>query len=68
MRYPGQKSCCFKCPKRTATCHGNCPDYALEDLENKKRLEKEVKEIRSREAAHTPAFQRRAREYIMSKK
>lgn len=64
----GKNSCCFGCQKRTATCHGNCPDYALEVEENKIRLEKEVKEIQNREAAHTPAFERRTREYIMSKK
>lgn len=68
MRYPGEKSCCFECPKRTATCHGNCPSYALEVEKNKIRLEKEVKEIQSREAAHTPAFQRRAREFLNNQK
>ena len=31
--------CCFGCvaPKRTATCHATCPDYAAEEAANRER-------------------------------
>lgn len=64
MRIHGTKSCCYKCPKRTQNCHGNCPDYAAEVAENKTRLEERRKDRQNREALHTPAFQRRAREFL----
>jgi hypothetical protein len=36
--------------------------------ENKKKLEERRKDLQSREANHTPAFQRRAREYLNNHK
>ena len=37
--------CCNGCvpPKRTPTCHSDCPDYIREDTENKARLEADYK-------------------------
>lgn len=64
----GKKSCCYKCKKRTATCHGTCPDYAEELRENERRLLLAKKDRESREALHTPAFQRRAREFLNNQK
>ena len=64
MRPQGKKSCCYKCPKRTRICHGDCPDYADEVAEDKERLEEVKKEIQNKEAVHSPAFQRRARNYL----
>ena len=64
MFIPGKKRCCYKCQKRTQTCHGTCPDYANEMAENKKRLEEAKKDRENIEALHSPAFQRRGREYL----
>lgn len=35
---------CYKCEKRTVTCHDNCEDYAEFDRENKRRLAAKHKE------------------------
>lgn len=64
MFIPGKKRCCYKCPKRTQYCHGDCPEYADEAALNKKELEEAKKDRESREALHSPAFQRRARNYL----
>ena len=61
-------SCCYKCPKRTMTCHGTCEDYAKEMEENEKRRNERIKEIQNEEALHSPAFHRRARNFLNDKK
>lgn len=61
-------SCCHNCKERKMNCHASCERYAAEMEENKKRLEERRKDIRNREAIHSPAFQRRSREYLMNKK
>jgi hypothetical protein len=61
-------SCCYKCENRTVDCHVSCEKYAAEMEENKKKLEERRKERQNREAMHTPAFQRRAREYLNNHK
>ena len=35
---------CYKCEKRTVTCHDNCKDYAEFDSDNKRRLAAKHKE------------------------
>lgn len=61
-------SCCYGCLKRTMTCHGTCEDYAKEMEENKEKRKERIKNIEKKEAFHTAAFQRRAREFLNSQK
>lgn len=42
---------CYKCKKRTATCHADCKDYKKYDAENQKRRKKHVEEMKE-EAAY----------------
>lgn len=61
-------SCCYKCEKRTVTCHGTCEDYAEEMRLNEIKRKERIKDRQKREAMHTPAFQRRAREFLNGQK
>lgn len=61
-------SCCYKCPKRTATCHGTCETYAKERKENAENLENEIAKIKARDAIHTPTYERRKRHTILHRK
>lgn len=61
-------SCCYKCEKRTMTCHGTCEDYAREMELNEKRRNERIKEVQNGEALHSPALQRRGRAFLNRQK
>lgn len=59
---------CYKCEKRTVTCHDNCENYAEFDRENKQRLEKRYAENQAKsDALSSPARDYRKKKYAMSR-
>lgn len=44
--------CKKDCPKRSSTCHANCPDYALFRADCDERNRNRAKEIESRPFSH----------------
>ena len=55
---------CYKCGKRTMTCHDTCEKYAKYDAENKSKNERNLHEkMIEDDAMHSPARDQRVKKY-----